>query len=959
MGEPGIGKTVMATFLVDTLGKSGKVLPFFCKNSVPEQRTAIGILRSVLLQLLQLDRALFDRIHEHNSLLAFDQFDDLWQALTTALTACSESLLIILIDGLDECEPSSREELILELASLLPQLDPAVRFVVTCRDKHEASVLLLNVLQPQPLTVTMDSEAISGDLHKFVDGILSKASIRWNRSLRDAVREKLGDKRRIGGTFLWISLVLQVLMKMRADQILKELDRMPTKLADMYARILHEISPVDETQTRHALHLVMSAEHPWTVDELATAIFFSGDSATRLPDDQSISDLGDAIRTGYILLRVIPFVADSPDSMVSEAEFVTIIHQSVKDYIMSRNIPDQLSHYHLHAEQLGKLLREACASYMQIQEIRTVYKAALSFAELSVHQGSNRQNLASALRDLQFTGSIISEGRHLAFLPIANYLNITQSRGPENDSEIPLPRLRRWRSWLTNSFLDINSNAAELPIHSNAYDQGLTLALSLAIMRIGRGGQRLEDFDYDPFKEHRHELFPILPALLEAAFSMSSPPMVDAIMSKLDLWREKSRGVRFGGFESSLCYRTCQDVVSWTQQTRPSPALTACLRSFVRSDLPILHAYIQQGMATAVKECINEGVNIFARDLGNLEATIRGTTLHYAAYCYGQYRTVGHDKILRLLIEADASGYMLRARDGYGNTVLHTAADTQFGRQEADILDGPVAVLLQAVRSHHGDEFLESLLTMRGRQGRVPLHYAVSSDAGLPSLDVVGLLLDADHEKGSLCVQDSSGSTPLHLALHEKDVECARALLRGGFSEDLPELSDHDGLTSLHHAVGLGAHDLVSVLLQGAKPSALQSVCLEGLTPLHYATSSDWRWLRNKRHPLGNWQMVKILLAAENNSGGSALWSECLDGYSPWDMARHQWLRFEPPNSRICRTANGQELLTCLKYVIEHTPKEHAVSRECIDYAEMAYERVRDELDRCRTLRGWDKATDF
>jgi DNA replication protein DnaC len=66
-GGPGIGKTVLASFLVEKLVKRSQTTPhmtfayFFCDNKNEKRRTAVSILRGLILQLLRQHR-LFQHI---------------------------------------------------------------------------------------------------------------------------------------------------------------------------------------------------------------------------------------------------------------------------------------------------------------------------------------------------------------------------------------------------------------------------------------------------------------------------------------------------------------------------------------------------------------------------------------------------------------------------------------------------------------------------------------------------------------------------------------------------------------------------------------------------------------------------------------------------------------------------------------------------------------------------------
>jgi len=86
VGAPGIGKTMISTYLVEELEKraqftSGMIFAYyFCDNKDDKRNTAIAIIRGLLLQLLRQRPLLFKHIQEdydQMGYIVFDNFDAL------------------------------------------------------------------------------------------------------------------------------------------------------------------------------------------------------------------------------------------------------------------------------------------------------------------------------------------------------------------------------------------------------------------------------------------------------------------------------------------------------------------------------------------------------------------------------------------------------------------------------------------------------------------------------------------------------------------------------------------------------------------------------------------------------------------------------------------------------------------------------------------------------------------
>lgn len=84
IGDPGIGKTMISSYLVEELGKKAQISPnmtfayYFCDNKDEKRRSAAAIIRGLLLQLIRQRPMLlsrlqifYDQMKEH----AFANFD--------------------------------------------------------------------------------------------------------------------------------------------------------------------------------------------------------------------------------------------------------------------------------------------------------------------------------------------------------------------------------------------------------------------------------------------------------------------------------------------------------------------------------------------------------------------------------------------------------------------------------------------------------------------------------------------------------------------------------------------------------------------------------------------------------------------------------------------------------------------------------------------------------------------
>jgi len=162
VGAPGIGKTMISSYLIDELDKraqftSGMIFAYyFCDNKDDKRNTAIAIIRGLLLQLLRQRPLLFKHIQEDYDQMrdrAFDNFDALWRIMLKILADPNAGQIYLLIDAVDECDKSSRgfrQAFLENLAELFPieqgkeseNID--VKLLITCRSESDISDELID-----------------------------------------------------------------------------------------------------------------------------------------------------------------------------------------------------------------------------------------------------------------------------------------------------------------------------------------------------------------------------------------------------------------------------------------------------------------------------------------------------------------------------------------------------------------------------------------------------------------------------------------------------------------------------------------------------------------------------------------------------------------------------------------------------------------------------------------------
>lgn len=293
--DPGCGKSVLLSYLIDHLKSSENkiqvpevVCYFFFKEDNSEQNDAIHAISAILHQIYTAQPWLLGQVtgqflEEGKSMLR--SFNSLWKLLDTSTTNYSSRDVILVFDGLDECEPSTRQQLLQSLTrfysaregSCLTQ-PPYVKTIIASRPgndiKHSFDILPTIRLRGED-----EPEAISQDVELVIEHHIE------NATRRGIPREVLADVRAglIKGadrTFLWTTLVIDLLQTKKGASKRELIDILDARgdIFQIYDRLLDHSS--DAPQARRLLQIVVGAIRPMTLSELSVAMAVNSDQMT-------------------------------------------------------------------------------------------------------------------------------------------------------------------------------------------------------------------------------------------------------------------------------------------------------------------------------------------------------------------------------------------------------------------------------------------------------------------------------------------------------------------------------------------------------------------------------------------------------------------------------------------------------------------------------------------------------
>ncbi|KAI0437026.1 hypothetical protein F4803DRAFT_566386 [Xylaria telfairii] len=314
--QPGSGKSVLASAVIDYVTKKEKkVAYFFYSFSKNSSRHVADGLRILALQLLAFVRTPSDKLvdlYEKET-----QFSPSLNNLRATASVVHELItrnddLYLVIDGIDECEDEKEMLNFVEWLIDQPTLG-RVRWLFTSRvSEIEKTMRKLEAVEICPST-----EDIQADIKNYLS-----TKISCEKCLRSWTEE-------CDNNFLIARFVSETLGKLTSEaDIRAELKIFPKKLNGYYTRTLAKIDArgrMEQLVARHIFLILSSAQQAMSVDELVDALAIrrgSQDySASRLPKEELIRDLCGSL-----------IIVEEHASGSNRRQIIRFCHKSVKDF---------------------------------------------------------------------------------------------------------------------------------------------------------------------------------------------------------------------------------------------------------------------------------------------------------------------------------------------------------------------------------------------------------------------------------------------------------------------------------------------------------------------------------------------------------------------------------------------------------------------------------------------------
>ncbi|KAL8927590.1 MAG: hypothetical protein Q9172_001300 [Xanthocarpia lactea] len=342
-GDMGCGKTTIAAHVIEELihlNKHRLPRPLLCYHYCVDNETGnvLYIYSSLILQLLDQLEALKIEFNKWYDDTKKTEFLDAAQSsinLGDFFSKCVETLnrdLFVVIDGLDECDTESQEELVTLLNSLLKKT-PRLKVFFSSRPQEGIKSLLQGSTEIRWVpTRERDKIIVEYTVNKYLRGL--------STAIRSLVAERLSELAQ--GSAIWVKLTVELIQKRKIHAIspmktfLADIPS-PAALSQLYAKLFAHLvggDPDNERLASNALDILAVARRPLSILELGWALAVNDLCA----EVRTVVALQDYVDEKRALSLLQPFLSEIDEQDVKKHQ-VKLVHHSLKELILRRDVP--------------------------------------------------------------------------------------------------------------------------------------------------------------------------------------------------------------------------------------------------------------------------------------------------------------------------------------------------------------------------------------------------------------------------------------------------------------------------------------------------------------------------------------------------------------------------------------------------------------------------------------------
>jgi hypothetical protein len=342
--DPGCGKSVLSKSLLDRellSSTSRRSCYFFFKDDNIQQKSSTNALCTLLHQLFSTKPTLLKYAipdFKSNGGELSRSLSELWNILVDAAADPEAGEIVCILDALDECEEREQTDLIKALTNFYRSPDNhqnrVLKFLVTSRpyfsiERHFKE--LTSSLPTIRLAGEMETRLIELEINLVIKAQVNR--IGFELDLEDPVKSllerKLSEVRH--RTYLWLHLILRrfdqdLLPGLTRTEMEEIIRATPPTVFDAYEAILRKVPEQYKQQATKALHIIVAAARPLTLQELNVALAIK-EGTTSCRDHDLIPKEVFPVRIRNLCGLFI---------RINNSK-VTLIHQTAKEFLVTED----------------------------------------------------------------------------------------------------------------------------------------------------------------------------------------------------------------------------------------------------------------------------------------------------------------------------------------------------------------------------------------------------------------------------------------------------------------------------------------------------------------------------------------------------------------------------------------------------------------------------------------------
>ncbi|KAF3074334.1 Ankyrin repeat domain-containing protein 50 [Trichoderma lentiforme] len=328
-GKPGAGKSTLMNFALNnahkTMEKTVIISFFFNARGDDLEKSAIGMYRSMLLQLLEQAPALQNVFNSLQCKPYQWTVESLRFLLRQAIRSLGKSSLACFVDALDECDEGQIRDMLSFFEQMGRQTTSAgIRFQMCFSSRNYPYITLTNGLT----LVLEEQEGHNLDINHYLN---DKLKVPQNQVAEEIYIDL---QKRASGVFLWVVLVVEMLnMEHDGDHIYNLREKLRDIPEDVH-KLFHGIltrARANKEQVLLCIQWVLFSRQPLKPEQLYFAIL-SG------VEPEALHDWNPDNMTESTLRK---FIINCSKGLVeitrSNKPTVQFIHESVKDFLLKEN----------------------------------------------------------------------------------------------------------------------------------------------------------------------------------------------------------------------------------------------------------------------------------------------------------------------------------------------------------------------------------------------------------------------------------------------------------------------------------------------------------------------------------------------------------------------------------------------------------------------------------------------